>query len=119
MQNFQPILIAIGILAIVGVLIHGFLINKKEQSSVLPDEYEDLEEEPTESNEEEPYVTMVESDVDAMEFYGIANEESDEELDNFDISINDEEVIDEDGSEIDEQDTRVDADTLLTDSEVA
>jgi len=118
MQNFQPILIAIGILAILGVLIHGFLISKKEQESVLPEEYEDLEEDPTESNEE-PYVTMVESDVDAMEFYGIASQEDDEDLESFDISINDDNVIDEDDSNIDEQDMLIDADTLLTDSEVA
>ena len=83
MQNFQPILIAIGVLAIVGVLIHGFLLSKKEQESELPEEYENLEEEQqqTESSEE-PYVTMVESDVDAMEIYSIANEEDDEERDN-------------------------------------
>ena len=118
MQNFQPILIAIGILAIVGVLIHGFLLNKKEQESDLVEEYEDLEEGQVDSNDDEPYVTMVESDKDAMEFYGIANEQSDDELENFDLTINDEELIDEDGSEVDDEDTLVDADTLLTDSEV-
>ena len=118
MQNFQPILIAIGILAIVGVLIHGVLLNKKEQESALPEEYEDSEEDQVERSDDEPCVTMVKSNVDAMEFYGIANEESDDELESFDLTINDEALIDEDASETDEEDTLVDVDTLLTDEDI-
>jgi len=117
MQNFQPILIAIGILAILGVLIHGFLISKKEQESLSSEDYDHLEEDTVESSEE-PYATMVESDVDAMEFYGIANEESEEDLENFDIAINDENVIEESDAEFDEQEVLIDADTLLSDNEV-
>jgi len=109
MQNFQPILIAIGILAIVGVLIHGFLLNKKE--SILHEEYDDLEYDQLESNDNEPYVTTVENEVDAMEFYGIANEENDDELEDFDLMLNDDEIID------DNDDSPIDTETLLADKD--
>ena len=118
MQNFQPILIAIGILAIVGVLIHGFLLNKKEQESILDEEYDDLKEEQVESNDDEPYVTTVENEIDAMEFYGIVNEENDDELEDFDLVIDDDELIDEDDLDVVHEDSIIDVDTLLTDREV-
>lgn len=52
MQHFQPILIAIGVLAIVGVLIHGFLLNRKNKLSLTVDQEEDASstKEPDESN---------------------------------------------------------------------
>jgi cell division protein ZipA len=84
MHNFQPILIAIGILAIVGVLIHGFLLSKKDEESLLPDEYDDSLEE-LEYVDDEPYVTTVKRDVDAMEAYGTSMEEEDE-IDSFDFT---------------------------------
>ena len=44
MQHFQSILIAIGILAIAGVLIHGFLANRKEQLALKELEKEQYDE---------------------------------------------------------------------------
>lgn len=50
MQLFQPILIVIGILAIAGVLIHGFLLNRKEKLALLA-EQDDMFEEDLEQQE--------------------------------------------------------------------
>ena len=84
MQHFQSILIVIGILAIIGVLIHGVLTNKKdEEDTYLPEQYDDLQEDVTEESEE-PYVTTVEKNSDAMEFYGTSTEENDE-METFDL----------------------------------
>lgn len=43
MQHFQPILIAIGILAIAGVLIHGFLLNRKNKLAERAKQQAELE----------------------------------------------------------------------------
>ena len=44
MQHFQPILIAIGILAIAGVLVHGFLLNRKNKLIALAEQEEQTKE---------------------------------------------------------------------------
>jgi len=118
MQNFQAILIAIGILAIAGVLIHGFLLSKKEQESMLSEQYEDLTEHDDHAdNDEEPYVTTIESDVDAMAFYGTSSEEEKDEIETFDFSLS-EEIAEEEEDNL-EADITLSTDTLLTDNDVA
>ena len=115
MHNFQPILIAIGILAIVGVLIHGFLVSKKDQESIDPETYDDFEEEAIKVHKEPYATTMVENDTEAMDFYGVSSEEKDE-IEAFDLLPSDENVIEDNYSEIDISDTlrETQAATLLT-----
>jgi len=105
MHNFQTILIAIGILAIIGVLIHGFITSKKEQEINLSDDYDDSSEEYEEvENDGQPYLTTVEHDEDAMAFYGATTDEKDE-LDSFDFSVSEQDDVidglDEDNKEQD------------------
>jgi len=114
MQNFQAILIAIGILAIAGVLIHGFLQSKKEQESILSEQYED-DSEHTES-EAEPYVTTVESDVDAMAFYGTSSKEEKDEIETFDFSLNEEVAIEHVEEKI-ETEVALSTDVVSTDND--
>lgn len=69
MQHFQPILIAIGFLAIAGVLVHGFLLSRKnklalsaEQEENEVSEFDEIETEQTESS------TGTLHDIDSMAF---------------------------------------------------
>lgn len=69
MQHFQPILIAIGFLAIAGVLVHGFLLSRKnklalsaEQEESEVSEFDEIETEPTESS------ANTNHDIDSMAF---------------------------------------------------
>jgi len=85
MQHFQTILIAIGILAIAGVLVHGFLLNKKnqlaeEQENEADEKFDDIE---GESQEE----VMVERELDAIAFSEAFIEEEVEPSKNSDIDM--------------------------------
>lgn len=70
MQHFQPILIAIGFLAIVGVLAHGFLLSRKSKRvlrTLQEMETTEFDELTTESNDSISE-TAVNRDTDAMDF---------------------------------------------------
>lgn len=67
MQHFQPILIAIGILAIAGVLIHGFLLNRKNEQT-QPSEQQ-AEHDPLETEQQQyQQQANVEHDIDNVSF---------------------------------------------------
>ena len=70
MQYFQPILIGIGILAIAGVLIHGFFLNRKNKIASESEQFDDRDDETSYSNEK-----YDESDDNPESFYN--DQESD------------------------------------------
>jgi len=92
MQHFQPILIAIGILAIAGVLIHGFLLNRKNKLALLAeqeDQYDELEEGDESFNDQDKQSSSPlnrERDFDAMDFSShLADDKDQPEMLNFNI----------------------------------
>jgi len=82
MQHFQPILIAIGILAIAGVLIHGFLLNRKNKLALLAEKEEqrdELEEQDKATDIDEDYkVSRFDRDFDSMAFSSHLAEEKEQ-----------------------------------------
>jgi len=99
MQHFQPILIAIGILAIAGVLIHGFLLNRKEKLALKAEQDELIEEQNIdENNIDEEQVQFSESnasgirDYDNVAFSSHLTEQPDENED-FNFTIDDEQPV--------------------------
>ncbi len=95
MQHFQPILIAIGILAIAGVLIHGFLLNRKNKLALLAEQeeqYDELEEGDESFNDQDKQSSNSsnsfnrERDFDAMAFSSHLSDDKDQpEVINFNI----------------------------------
>ena len=93
MQHFQPILIAIGILAIAGVLIHGFLLNRKNKLALLAEKEEqrdELEEQDKATDIDEDYkVSRFDRDFDSMAFSShLAEEKEQPEEFNFTTDTN-------------------------------
>ncbi|MEJ6077677.1 cell division protein ZipA [Vibrio sp. 1-Bac 57] len=92
MQHFQPILIAIGILAIAGVLIHGFLLNRKNKLALLAEQeekYDELEEGDESFNDQDKQSSNSfnrERDFDSMAFSSHLSDDKDQsEVINFNI----------------------------------
>lgn len=96
MQHFQPILIAIGILAIAGVLIHGFLLNRKNKLALLAEKEEqldELEEQHKVTNiDDQSKVSSFDRDFDAMAFSSHLSEEK-EVPETFDFKLDSQESI--------------------------
>lgn len=96
MQHFQPILIAIGILAIAGVLIHGFLLNRKNKLALLAEKEEqldELEEQDKVTNiDDQSKISRFDRDFDAMAFSSHLSEEK-EDPETFDFKIDNQESI--------------------------
>tara|TARA_R110001583_G_scaffold18667_8_gene74081 strand:+ start:12765 stop:13703 length:939 start_codon:yes stop_codon:yes gene_type:complete len=79
MQHFQPILIAIGILAIAGVLIHGFLLNRKNKLALLAEKDEQLDEQDkTTDIDDDVKISRFDRDFDSMAFSSHLAEEKEE-----------------------------------------
>ncbi|MBB1273575.1 cell division protein ZipA [Psychromonas sp. SR45-3] len=92
MQHFQPILIAIGILAIAGVLIHGFLLNRKNKLALLAEQeeqYDELEEGDESFNDQDKQSSNSvnrERDFDSMAFSShLSDDKEQSEVINFNI----------------------------------
>jgi len=96
MQHFQPILIAIGILAIAGVLIHGFLLNRKNKLALLAEKDEqldELEEQDKPANiDDQSKINSFDRDFDAMAFSTHLPDEK-EDHGTFDFKIDSKESI--------------------------
>ncbi|WP_417697463.1 cell division protein ZipA [Psychromonas sp.] len=88
MQHFQSILIVIGILAIAGVLIHGFLLNRKNKQALKAEQQAQLDELEAlareEAGEEEPIqvktsaTSKLNRDFDSVAFSSHGNHHGDE-----------------------------------------
>lgn len=103
MQYFQPILIGIGILAIAGVLIHGFFLNRKNKIASESKQFDDRDDETSYSTEE-----YDESDDNSESFYD--QQESDSVP--FSSSLSDKkEALDAFQFNLDEQEQRHEVDS--------
>ncbi|TEW54960.1 cell division protein ZipA [Psychromonas sp. RZ22] len=92
MQNFQSILIAIGILAIAGVLIHGFLLNRKNKLA-LKAEQEEKESEQIENIESEQSSATIKEDIEHVVF---SSTEEKDEPEMFEFIVDNHQNIDSD-----------------------
>ncbi|WP_413692938.1 hypothetical protein [Psychromonas sp. KJ10-2] len=87
MQHFQSILIVIGILAIAGVLIHGFLLNRKNKQALKAEQQAQLDELAAQAREEEaeqepvqanPKMSKLNRDYDSVAFSTNVDDQHDE-----------------------------------------
>lgn len=94
MQHFQSILIAIGILAIAGVLIHGFLTNRKEQLAQKELEQEQYDEQHIDDDlEQESDDTELEADLNDIAF---SESREKDDYDNFNFTFDEYEPVEHD-----------------------
>lgn len=102
MQHFQSILIVIGILAIAGVLIHGFLLNRKNKQALKAEQQAQLDELEALAREEEveeepiqfkPTVTKkLNRDFDSVAFSSESTQQSETDAYYFDTQQQEEKV---------------------------
>tara|TARA_R110001583_G_scaffold40778_6_gene130124 strand:- start:6273 stop:7097 length:825 start_codon:yes stop_codon:yes gene_type:complete len=87
MQYFQSILIVVGLLAIIGVLIHGYLVSRREKQADALQEYEDY---PNNENLEDDGLSS-DGVISDVRIIGGDREEDEDNID-FSKSINDEQI---------------------------
>jgi cell division protein ZipA len=93
MQYFQPILIGIGILAIAGVLIHGFFLNRKNKVASESEQFEDRDDDTSytadqyEASDEKETSYYDEQETNNIPFSSTLSDKKDE-LDAFQFNLN-------------------------------